>query len=203
MTQRLKIPLAALAKQSSAKTATAVNLKKIPIYGLETEREHKEEKIYVTVSHTEKSIAIKLHDMSITIRTNGTKYERHTHNITVASDLQYANVIMGHITAQMKNLSNDMTAFITAIQALNITQKELHKDSEIAVSAIQKWLDTNYSYVGTLYFDVVNMTELFNMCEGYAKIAHDLSVKCGTASSIRIICNRLVPPAKKDNTKEN
>ncbi len=191
------IPISALQKKGAVTLlpkGAKVNMSHIT--GFSKLNEPKEEKIYVTASHTEKSITLLLSDMRITVRKNGTKYERNTHNITVASDLQYANVIMGYITAQMKH-ETDITAFITAIQALNLTDKQINKDTDISVNAITKWLKENYPYVD-IDNDVVNITDLFNMCEGYAKIAYNLSVKCGTASSIRIICNRLVPPVKKE-----
>lgn len=195
---KIRLPLAAIAKNAAKAPAKAgvLNLKKMPIYGIEKEREHKEDKIYVTVTHSDKSVIIKLHDMSFGVRLNGTKYERHSHNVTNTAELKYAGLVMGHITARMKEISNDMTSFIAAIQALNITAKELHKDSVIAVEAIQKWLDEKYPYV-EIHTDTVDMSELFTMCEGYAKIAYDLQTKCGTASSIRIIHNRIFPQDKE------
>ena len=132
-----------------------LDIKKLPIKGLNPIRETTEKIHVTTTSHTDNSISILIKDMRIAVRKNGNKYERHTQNITIASDLQYANVIMGHITALMKEF--DMSGEIGAVS------EEL---------------------------------------TGYAKIAHELAEKCGTATSIRVICNRLVPPVEKPKTNK-
>jgi hypothetical protein len=199
MLKLAKLPSNA-AKGKSQVNATKNVLNRLAIIGLTKERETKEEKICMLFTHTEKSIIVKFGDSSFGARINATKYERHSHNVTGSTDLQYAGVIIGHIIAQMKNMSNDMTDFIAAIQALNITEKQLHKDSVIAVKAITKWLTEKYPYV-EIHTETIEMAELFNMCEGYAKICHELSVKGATATSIRILCNRLVPQEKKVKEK--
>ena len=159
-----------------------LDIKKLPIKGLNPIRETNTEKIHVTTSHTDNSISILIQDMRIAVRKNGTKYERHTQNITIASDLQYANVIMGHITALMKEFDNASSPLINInIDALNV------------LASIGENTDMTEHF---------NKNAPVNMKTGYEKIAHDLGVTCGTATSIRVICNRLVPPEVKPKTNK-
>lgn len=183
-------------KTNGGKISNIKDLKNSPIKFFDKEREPKVEKIHVNVSHTENSIVIKLHDMSISLRTNSGKFDRYTHNISNASELKFASEIQSYIKAKIKNMPN-MNDFIADIQALNITQTELNKDSIISTDAIKTWINEKYPYI-EFTSESITISDLFGMCEGYVKISHDIQTLCGTATSIRIILNRLVPPEKKE-----
>ncbi len=147
------------------------------------EREKKEPHINFVVTATEKAIMVKFHDMFFGIRYNGVKYDNHSSGVIVAGDMKYVGLVQQILRTKVKEL---------------LSYDDFMRKIPHGMETIE-FITTNYPFLSLEQIDSKPLHDLYHMCEGYEKIAYELSQKGQHAVSIRTFYIDIadLPPVEK------